>query len=79
MSHHGDLVGSQWSQYSNDSGQMYYFEMATGRSQYGIPAGWEGSSQVRAPVVTDSLVDTHALQDSWNYDATYQHWLAICY
>lgn len=51
MSYHGDLVGGQWAQYSNDAGQIYYVEIATERSQYDIPAGWEDSFQVRTLMV----------------------------
>ncbi|RSL49417.1 hypothetical protein CEP54_012462 [Fusarium duplospermum] len=45
MSYLGNLVGDQWSQYSNHAGQIYYVEIATGESQYSIPTGWEDDLQ----------------------------------
>lgn len=55
MSYQGNLVGDEWSQYSNDAGQVYYVEIATGGSQYEIPTGWEDDPHVRALLLVATL------------------------
>jgi hypothetical protein len=84
MSYLGNLTGDEWSQYSNDAGQVFYVDSVTGQSQFEIPAGWEDHRQVGTSgwlFYLDSLL-THFLayaQDNWNYDAMYQYWLVPCY